>query len=161
MRRKSGKPVRFEWRRRNRDGSLHWDEVVLRTATIAGERRILAFTREVTERKLAEQAMRQAQKMEALGHLTGGIAHDFNNLLTSIMGYVVLASEHPAADTRTAACEVSRAGAASRAAARAISFSRCSRSAADSAAGRDPYRSGRSCASRSTSSRRRCLPRSS
>jgi PAS domain S-box-containing protein len=94
---KSGKPVRFEWRRRNRDGSLHWDEVVLRTATIAGERRILAFTREVTERKLAEQAMRQAQKMEALGHLTGGIAHDFNNLLTSIMGYVVLASEHPAA----------------------------------------------------------------
>ena len=94
---KSGKPVRFEWRRRNRDGSLHWDEVVLRTATIAGEHRILAFTREVTERKLAEQAMRQAQKMEALGHLTGGIAHDFNNLLTSIMGYVVLASEHPAA----------------------------------------------------------------
>ncbi len=94
---KAGKPVRFEWRRRNRDGILHWDEVVLRTATIAGERRILAFTREVTERKLAEQAMRQAQKMEALGHLTGGIAHDFNNLLTSIMGYVVLASEHPAA----------------------------------------------------------------
>jgi PAS domain S-box-containing protein len=93
---KAGKPVRFEWRRRNRDGSLHWDEVVLRTATIAGERRILAFTREVTERKLAEQALRQAQKMEALGHLTGGIAHDFNNLLTSIMGYVVLASEHPA-----------------------------------------------------------------
>src|SRR6185369_11299672 len=90
-------PVRFEWRRRNQDDSLHWDEVVLRTATIAGERRILAFTREITERKQAEQALRQAQKMEALGHLTGGIAHDFNNLLTSAMGYVVLAADHPGA----------------------------------------------------------------
>ena len=90
---KAGKPVRTEWRRRNKDGSLHWDEVVLRPAVIAGEPRLLAFTREITERKQAEQALRQAQKMEALGHLTGGIAHDFNNLLTSIMGYVVLAAD--------------------------------------------------------------------
>ena len=94
---KAGKPVHIEWHRRNKDGTLHWDEVVLRPAVIAGERRILAFTREITERKQAEQALRQAQKMEALGHLTGGIAHDFNNLLTSIMGYIVLAAEHPAA----------------------------------------------------------------
>ncbi|HUP95076.1 MAG TPA: PAS domain S-box protein [Burkholderiales bacterium] len=94
---KSGNPVRFEWRRRRKDGSLHWDEVVLRPAVIAGERRIVAFTREITERKHAEQALRQAQKMEALGHLTGGIAHDFNNLLTSIMGYITLAADHPAA----------------------------------------------------------------
>ena len=93
---KAGKPVRTEWHRRNRDGSLHWDEVVLRPAVIAGERRVLAFTREITERKQAEQALRQAQKMEALGHLTGGIAHDFNNLLTSIMGYVVLAADRSA-----------------------------------------------------------------
>ena len=95
---KLGKPMRLEWHRRNKDGTLHWDEVVIRPAVIAGERRMLAFTREITERKQAEQALRQAQKMEALGHLTGGIAHDFNNLLTSIMGYVVLAAEHPAAD---------------------------------------------------------------
>ncbi|HYC44960.1 MAG TPA: PAS domain S-box protein [Burkholderiales bacterium] len=94
---RGGATVRFEWHRRNKDGSLHWDEVVLRPAMIAGERRLLAFSREITERKQAEQAMRQAQKMEALGHLTGGIAHDFNNLLTSIMGYVVLAADHPAA----------------------------------------------------------------
>ena len=94
---KSGKTSRFEWHRRNKDGTLHWDEVVLRPAVIAGHRRILGFTREITERKQAEQALRQAQKMEALGHLTGGIAHDFNNLLTSIMGYVVLCSEQSAA----------------------------------------------------------------
>ncbi|HEX6007965.1 MAG TPA: PAS domain S-box protein, partial [Burkholderiales bacterium] len=220
---KAGGPLRFEWHRRNKDRSLHWDEVVLKKAVIAGKPRVVAFTREITERKLAEQALRaseehyraifnasseglvlrdadfrvvdvnpaflamtgysreealgarhvltmpvadlerarelqrralagetvhiegnglrrdgtqydcevvlasmqfrgkphvlgivrdisarkqaearreqleaqlrQAQKMEAIGQLTGGIAHDFNNLLTSIMGYIVLATE--------------------------------------------------------------------
>ena len=223
---RAGKPVRFEWHRRNRNGSLHWDEVVLRKAVIAGKPRIVAFSREITERKHSEEALRaseehyraifnasadglllrdaefrvvdvspaflaltgyaredvmgvrhvitmpkddaagarelqrralggeklhvegkgvrkdgshydcevdlspmqykgephvlaivrdisarrqaearreqleaqlrQAQKMEAIGQLTGGIAHDFNNLLTSIMGYVVLATEREA-----------------------------------------------------------------
>ena len=223
---KGGGVLRFEWHRRNKDGSLHWDEVCLRSTVIAGTKRILAFSREITDRKLAEVALReseeqyrgifnasadglllrdakfrvvdvnpaflaitgyareeisgtdkvltmpigqreyaralqrrvlageaasiagegvrkdgtsyqfevhlvpmqyrgephvlgilrditsrkhaeqerarleaqlrQAQKMEAIGHLTGGIAHDFNNLLTSIMGYVVLAAERQA-----------------------------------------------------------------
>lgn len=222
-------PQRFEWHRRNRDGSLHWDEVCLKRASIAGVERILAFTREITQRKEAEQALRaseqqyrtivgsaldciigmdaagrvttfnpaaeqcfglrreavlgqplaqiiipqatraahiegfqrylrtgkgpflgrrvevraqradgqafpaelaisvvqgadgpqfigflrditerkeaeqqraaleqqlrQAQRMEAIGHLTGGVAHDFNNLLTSMLGYTVMAEE--------------------------------------------------------------------
>ena len=54
--------VRFEWRRRSKDGSLHWDEVHLKSAQIGGQRRVLAFTREVTERKQAEEALRASEE---------------------------------------------------------------------------------------------------
>ena len=59
---KGGEAVAFEWHRRNRDGSLHWDEVYLKAAEIAGTRRILAFTRDITARKAAEDALRASEE---------------------------------------------------------------------------------------------------
>ncbi len=52
--------------------------------------RLLVASREVTEQVRMEEALRQTQKMQAIGQLTGGIAHDFNNLLTGVIGSLEL-----------------------------------------------------------------------
>src|SRR3569832_211722 len=87
------------WRLR-KDGSRFWAMEVLE-AVRGQDGSLVGFakiTRDITERKLAEERLAeareqlfQAQKMEAIGQLTGGVAHDFNNLLTVIVSGVDLA----------------------------------------------------------------------
>jgi PAS domain S-box-containing protein len=83
----TGKYESEGWRVR-KDGSRFWASAVI-NAIRGADGRHLGFakiTRDLTERRAADERARQAQKMEAIGHITGGVAHDFNNLLMVIIG---------------------------------------------------------------------------
>ncbi|WBS01640.1 PAS domain S-box protein [Pseudoduganella sp. SL102] len=70
-------------------------EVALRDLNDTLEQRV---SREIAERDKAEEALRQAQKMEAVGQLTGGVAHDFNNVLQIISGNLHLLAQQVGGD---------------------------------------------------------------
>jgi len=99
----SGRVWKGEIRNKAKDGTFYWVDTTI--VPFLGPEGIpvqfVAIRADITERKAAEESLRQSQKLESLGVLAGGIAHDFNNLLTSILGNcnlgsMVLPSESPA-----------------------------------------------------------------
>jgi PAS domain S-box-containing protein len=90
----SGRVWKGEIRNRAKDGSYYWVDTTIVPFLGADGKPVqfVAIRADITERKLAEESLRQSQKLESLGVLAGGIAHDFNNLLTSILGNCNLAS---------------------------------------------------------------------
>ncbi|MCD5994048.1 PAS domain-containing protein [Pseudomonas sp. CDFA 602] len=86
-----------------KDGSSFWNALFISPVFNDDGKLIYFFASQldISRRRDAEEALRQAQKMEALGQLTGGIAHDFNNLLQVMGGYIDLigsAAEKPTID---------------------------------------------------------------
>ncbi len=84
-------PIRFENRIATRDGD--WKHIEWTLSPEADGLNFIAVGRDLTEANArraelesAQEALRQSQKMEAIGQLTGGIAHDFNNMLTGVIG---------------------------------------------------------------------------
>jgi PAS domain S-box-containing protein len=95
-----------------KDGTTFPMDLSVGQAVQDGELIFVGIVHDLTARKLTEQQLQQAQKMETVGQLSGGIAHDFNNLLTVIIGNAEHLSEQLKArpDLRQFADDICQSG---------------------------------------------------
>ena len=102
-------------RLRRRNGEEFDAELQVATTTIDDERMTTLLIRDISDTLFAEQQLVQAQKLEAIGHLTGGLAHDFNNILGIIIGSLDLVApsidRHPENELLAAALSAAHRGA--------------------------------------------------
>jgi PAS domain S-box-containing protein len=91
-------PSSFEWCAPGPDGAPVWMDVTLRAARIRGRDRVVSVLRDISERRVLQEQVQQAEKLRAVGHLARGVAHDFNNQLTVILANASLLEEGVQAD---------------------------------------------------------------
>ncbi len=91
----------FQSHHRTLKGDVFPVEITVNHLEFEGEEHAFAYAKDIrnrlaaeAERKILEDELAQARKMEAIGTLAGGIAHDFNNILSAIFGYADLAKRH-------------------------------------------------------------------
>jgi PAS domain S-box-containing protein len=94
---------RIEVEARRRDGKEFRAELSVTALRKRGGVVFNGFIRDLTDKIAAEDRIRQAEKMEAVGQLTGGIAHDFNNILTVITGTIEILADAVAREPQLAA----------------------------------------------------------
>jgi len=122
-----GPAGRADFRGLSKDGAQLWLECLIRPIEWGDEPAWQVVVMDATDRRRAEEQLRQAQRMEAVGQLTGGVAHDFNNLLAIILGNLDLVREAdllPPAEARMLESAVAAAARGARLTGSLLAFAR-------------------------------------